>query len=494
MTTSHRPSVASMAVAALFASAASPAFAVDWPSGYSKCADQGETCKAGATKRSVSFGIKNKWVTKTLSGNIACTVATFGSDPYPEKTKKCAVGPVAAPAPAPAPAPSPAPAPAPTPAPAPAPAPAPSADASRDAAPATGWASQSGGTKGGSAAATAFIYQVDTATELLAAIKAGKDTAKIIKVTGRIDMAAADNGGAFKSTSDQSTRGSLKLGSNTTLIGVGGTAGLINAAIKLSGVDNVIVRNLTIVNPCDVSPVWDPNDGDSGNWNSEFDGVTVDDSTHVWIDHNSFTDVPVTDDLLPIVNGKRTQCHDGALDVKNGSDYVTVSNNVFAQHDKNNLIGSSDSTTSDNGHLTVTFHNNLFTNITERSPRVRFGKVHVYNNLYLGSKADAAYPHGYSIGVAYLAKIISEANSFEIQGANSCTSVLKNPGSSSKTGAITDTGSLVNGAALNLSQCSFASDVGWTVPYAYRSALLPAASVKAAVQAQAGAGKLTVAP
>jgi len=307
-------------------------------------------------------------------------------------------------------------------------------------------------------------------------------------------MAAADNGGAYKSTSDQSTRGSLKLGSNTTLIGVGGTAGLINAAIKLSGVDNVIVRNLTIVNPCDVSPVWDPNDGDSGNWNSEFDGVTVDDSTHVWIDHNSFTDVPVTDDLLPIVNGKRKQCHDGALDVKNGSDYVTVSNNVFAQHDKNNLIGSSDSTTSDNGHLTVTFHNNLFTNITERSPRVRFGKVHVYNNLYLGSKADAAYPHGYSIGVAYLAKIISEGNSFEIQGANSCTSVLKNPGSSSKTGAITDTGSLVNGAALNLSQCSFASDVGWTVPYAYRSALLPAASVKAAVQAQAGAGKLTVAP
>ena len=480
----NRPTPAMLAVAALFAAVSTPALAVDWPSNYSKCADEGETCKAGSTSRSVSFGIKNQWVTKTLSGNIACTLATFGSDPYPGKAKKCAVGPAAAPAPAPSPAPAPAPAPAPS----------PSGDASLDVAPSTGWASQYGGTRGGSAAAATAVYKVYTATELLAAIKTGSDTAKIIKVTGRIDMAAADNGGAFKSTSDQSARSSLRLGSNTTLIGVGPTAGLVNAAIKIIGADNVIVRNLSIIDPCDVSPLWDPNDGSAGNWNSQFDGITVDDSTHVWIDHNTFTDAPVTDDLLPVINGKRKQCHDGALDVKNGSDYVTVSNNVFDRHDKNNLIGSSDSTTSDNGHLTVTFNNNLFTNITERAPRVRFGKVHVYNNLYLGSKADAAYPHGYSIGVAYLAKIISESNVFDIQGANGCQSVLKNPGSSSKTGAITDTGSLVNGSALVLSQCGFASDVGWTVPYAYRSALLPAASVKAAVLAQAGAGKLAVAP
>jgi pectate lyase len=360
-------------------------------------------------------------------------------------------------------------------------------------APGTGWASQSGGTRGGSTAAAAAIYRVDTATELLAAVKAGGDTAKIIKVTGRIDMAAADNGGAFKSTSDQANRGELKLGSNTTLIGVGANAGFVNANIKINGVDNVIVRNLTIIDPCDVSPLWDPNDGSSGNWNSEFDGITVDDSTHVWIDHNRFTDSPVTDDLLAVVNGKRKQCHDGSLDVKNGSDYVTISHNVFDQHDKNNLIGSSDSKTTDNGHLTVTFHNNLFTNITERAPRVRFGKVHVYNNLYQGSTANAAYPYGYSIGVAYLAKIISENNVFEIQGANSCASVMKNPGSSSKTGAIAEAGSLLNGAALNMSQCSFSSDVGWAVPYS-RSALLPAASVKASVQAQAGVGKLTVKP
>ena len=359
-------------------------------------------------------------------------------------------------------------------------------------APTTGWASEAGGTSGGSTAADSAVYKVTNATELLAALKAGGSAATIVKVIGTIDMAAADNGGAFKSTSDQKARARLTVKSNTTLIGAGTNAGLVNAYMQVSSAQNVIIRNLHIVNPCDVSPVWDPNDGDVGNWNSEYDGITVDGSNHVWIDHNTFTDAPQTDDLSPIENGKLKQCHDGALDVKNGSDYVTVSNNVFDQHDKNNLIGSSDSTTSDDTHLTVTFHGNLFSQVTERAPRVRFGSVHVYNNYYEGSKSHPVYAHQYSIGVAYKAKIISENNAFDIQGANSCTSVLKNPGSSSKTGAIKESGSLINGAALDISQCSFSAAVGWTVPYAYSSALLPAASVKAAVKASAGSGKLTV--
>ena len=77
------------------------AHAVDWPSGYSKCADEGGTCRVGTTARSVSFGIKDRWVIKALQGDKACTVATFGSDPYPGLAKKCAIGPAAAPAPAP---------------------------------------------------------------------------------------------------------------------------------------------------------------------------------------------------------------------------------------------------------------------------------------------------------------------------------------------------------------------------------------------------------
>ena len=65
------------AVTTLLCGAAAPAMARDWPSGYSTCADQGETCKVGSATRQVSFGIKDKWVIKSLSGNIACRIGKW---------------------------------------------------------------------------------------------------------------------------------------------------------------------------------------------------------------------------------------------------------------------------------------------------------------------------------------------------------------------------------------------------------------------------------
>ncbi|WP_426166645.1 pectate lyase family protein [Pseudoduganella sp. R-34] len=456
-------------------------FAADWPSGYSKCADQGGTCKVGTSSRQVSYGIKDKWVVKTLAGDILCATSTFGSDPSPGVTKKCAVGPLSSTTPTPTP----------TPTPDPTPAPAPAANATKEAAPSTGWAGQGGGTTGGAAAPASAIYLVNTGSQLVAALKAQGNNPKIIKLQGTINMAAADNGGPFTSATDEGLRLQIKPGSNTTLIGVGNDARLVNGNIVLNGVQNVIVRNLTIQNPCSLYPVWDPNDGSSGNWNSEYDGITISNSRNVWVDHNVFTDGSITDDKLPVENGKVKQCHDGALDVKNGSDYVTVSNNRFELHQKNNLIGSSDSKTTDDGHLTVTFHNNHFLNVAERGPRVRFGKVHLYNNYFEGSRSHAVYPNHYSIGVAYKAKIISQNNAFDIAGASSCPQVVTNPGSSSKTGAITDAGSLLNGAALNLStKCSFSNQVGWSVPYSVSP--LAASAVKASVLSNAGTGKITV--
>ena len=58
------------------------------------------------------------------------------------------------------------------------------------------------------------------------------------------------------------------------------------------------------------------------------------------------------------------------------------------------------------------------------------------------------------------------------------------------TGAISDTGSLLNGSALNLAgACSFAV-ANWTIPYAYSP--VPASEVRARVLSNAGVGKLTV--
>jgi pectate lyase len=295
-------------------------------------------------------------------------------------------------------------------------------------------------------------------------------------------------GRPYTSTADQSARGAIRLKNNTTLIGDGTNSGLVNGHIILSNVSQIIIRNLKIQNPCDVEPVWDPTDGATGNWNAAYDAIGISGSDHIWIDHNAFTDAPVTDNYLPIENGHVKQCHDGAVDITNASDYVTVSYNVFGEHDKNNLIGSSPTATADEGKLRVTFSNNVFRAIQSRAPRVRFGQVHLFNNYYVGSKTADVYKNSYSVGPGANAKILSNANVFEIAGASGCDSVIRNPGDATA-GTFKDTGSLLNGAALGA--CAVSNATTWTPPYAYTPR--PAALVKANALAQAGGGKLTTA-
>lgn len=362
-----------------------------------------------------------------------------------------------------------------------------------------GWATQSGGTTGGAKAAAAQIYTVSTKAQLVKALagtdpatgKTNKTAPKIIKWVGTIDMT---EGKPFTDHTDQATRAEVKLQPNTTIIGVGATAYLPNGWFKISGIDNVIVRNIKVTNPCDLAPKWDAGDGD-GNYNSEFDGMTVDHSTHVWIDHMWFTDAPYTDDKLPIGNKdkngvpKHIQCHDGSLDIKKASDYVTVSNSIFEQHDKNSLLGSSDSNTGDEGHQTVSFVGDLYRNVGQRSPRVRFAMVHMAGNYFVGNTTGAVYPHLYSIGTGFKSKIISENNVFEITGARagSCTDVVKNPNTANPEGAFKDSGSLVNGTAL--AGCSAPTTVGWSLP-GYPYPKTATAQVKTSVLANAGTGKI----
>jgi pectate lyase/lysophospholipase L1-like esterase len=236
-----------------------------------------------------------------------------------------------------------------------------SRQAAREHAPADGWAGMEGGTQGGASAAASAVHTVGTRGELLAALApaaaAAPDHARIIQVRGTIDMA------------DGAKPGVVRLPSHTTLIGLGEDAGFGNASIVVANASQVIIRNLTISNPCDPEPKWDPQDGPNGNWNSQFDGITVTGSHHVWIDHNSFTDAPRTDGQAPKENGMMKQCHDGALDITAASDFVTVSNNHFALHEKNTLVGGSDRATGDDGHLRVTFANNFFDHVAARALR-----------------------------------------------------------------------------------------------------------------------------
>ena len=227
-------------------------------------------------------------------------------------------------------------------------------DPAREVAPSDGWAAMAGGTTGGSAATGDQIYTVSTRAQLLNALATGASQPKIIKLVGTIDMS---EGVPFANKADQDLRAQVRLPSNTTLIGAGAGAGLVNGRIEINGVSNVIVRNLKIVAPCDVATVWDPTDGATGSWNAAYDAIGIQGAEHVWIDRNTITDVPVTDDTLPIENGKTKQCHDGAIDITRGANYVSVTYNVFDRHDKMMLIGHSDSNTADIGRLKITIAN-----------------------------------------------------------------------------------------------------------------------------------------
>ena len=126
-------------------------------------------------------------------------------------------------------------------------------------------------------------------------------------------------------------------------------------------VSNVIIRNLTLIGPGAVDV------GGS-------DLMTISGgSRHVWVDHCEFVDGM-----------------DGNFDINSFSDFITVSwcrfrytENTY-DHANTNLVGSNDRAES-NGedNLNITFaYCNWAEGCNQRMPMVRFGTIHLLNNLY----------------------------------------------------------------------------------------------------------------
>ncbi|MFI1734679.1 polysaccharide lyase family 1 protein [Streptomyces acidicola] len=320
-----------------------------------------------------------------------------------------------------------------------------------------GWASEGTGTTGGSAADAAHVYTVTTWDEFRAALKDGGDAPKIIKIKGMID-AVSEGCDAFEaegydfqqyladydpavwghdtpvsgeqedlraaSAAGQDKAIKANVPANTTIVGVGKDAGILGGSLQIKGVDNVILRNLTIEAPVDCFPQWDPTDDNkTGAWNSEYDGVVVYGSTHVWIDHNTLSDGRYPDSSLPSYFGKVYQQHDGLVDIVRGANHVTVSWNSFKDHDKTMLIGNSDSAGStDSGKLKVTLHHNRFEGIVERAPRVRFGQVDTYNNHYV---VTAGQKFGYTFGIGASSQLYATDNAISLPAGVSAAKTLK---------------------------------------------------------------------
>ncbi|KAI3968992.1 hypothetical protein MKW92_035948 [Papaver armeniacum] len=85
-------------------------------------------------------------------------------------------------------------------------------------------------------------------------------------------------------------------------------------------------------------------------------------SKHIWIDRCSLSDFD-----------------DGCIDITRESTDITVSRCHFYKHDKTMLIGADPTDVTDRC-IRVTIHHCFFDGTVQRHPRVRFAKVHLYNN------------------------------------------------------------------------------------------------------------------
>ena len=386
-----------------------------------------------------------------------------------------------------------------------------------------GWAAAVGGTRGGADAKPEHVLDVRTRAELAAAFALG-EVPKIVQVRGRIDLSVDDANrplgfqdyrdpaftlAAFeaayapatwgrnkpegpqeearrRSAHNQSARVVLRVPSNTTLVGLGPDARIVNGMLLLDGVRQVIVRHLHFSDAFDHFPAWDPNDNAGGEWNADYDNLSLRRSTHVWVDHCTFDDGARPDPTARRAMGRRLQHHDGLLDVTQQSDFITLSWNHFRDHDKTSLVGSGDGVQADAGRLRVSYHHNLWERTVSRQPRVRYGQVHVFNNLYVGSAAGD-YPYDYAIGLGHASRVFSEHNVWETTSG----SLVKRWNGH----VFFDRDSLHNGKPVDLMAAlraanpgvAIGGDVGWVPPH--RAGLDDAASVAAKVRAGAGAGR-----
>jgi len=224
-----------------------------------------------------------------------------------------------------------------------------------------GYATLNGGTTGGAGGPTVVVNNFADFNHYV-----GTNVPYNIHVSGTIDLGNSN----------------VRVRDNKTIIGFGTDAKLIGD-LKVFRNNNVIIRNITFTNPSGV--------GDK-------DGLTLQECLNVWVDHCTFVDGD-----------------DGNLDISHAADWVTVSwchfyyTNPSAEHRFSNLVGHSDNNADeDEGKLHITFHHNWWGQfVHERMPRVRFGRVHLYNNFY------NATGNNYCIRAAVGSEILVENNYFD---------------------------------------------------------------------------------
>ena len=283
----------------------------------------------------------------------------------------------------------------------------------------------------------------------------------------------------------------LNLKSNTTLIGLDSSSGIIGGTISISSVSNVAIRNLVLKDAYDPFPHHESNDG----WNSQYDGITVQGTcSGIWIDHCTFKDSlnGSASTLDYVTNASGTKEHwnpyDGQCDIKGTISSMTVSYCKFMNHDKTMLLCSS---TKDTGTKNITLAYNYFYGCKQRLPMVGIANLHIFNNYF--AAGDGTYSsNDYAIGLRYSAQVVSENNSFSswIKYAYKNQGIKAISGTSARLYSTGDSDSSQNGNKIDSSyQTSTRSDL-FAVGYSY--SLKESSELETYIPANAGAGVWTV--
>lgn len=183
------------------------------------------------------------------------------------------------------------------------------------------------------------------------------------------------------------------------------------AAIEIRG-RGLLIENASVSNVIVENVIFGGGDGDAI---AVYRGPSS-----IWIDHCSFS-----------------AWGDGQVDITEAATDVTVSWSYFHDHEIGMLVGARPDATED-ALIRATIHHNRFERVDERSPRARFGKVHVANNLFVDWG-------GYAIGASQRSEVAADSNIF-VAGRNKIA-IRDIVGSDPEHGSVRTTGAwLLEGA------------------------------------------------
>ncbi|KAL3422291.1 Pectate lyase plyB 1 [Phlyctema vagabunda] len=247
---------------------------------------------------------------------------------------------------------------------------------------------------------TQYIMSLNSSyTDSVAAAAAANGTIDGYNATEYLVLLKKMNGWRPQAQNSQKIWAAINVQSNLTLIGWDGDAYLNGVSLIFNAVSNIIVRNLKMSSVRDCFPAPET----LTSWNARYDAMSLVTSTNFWIDGNIFADGPAPVAPEPVIWNYQVDRYDGLVDCEDGSDNITFSHNVVANHHKSMLLGGGlKERERDLGKMRFTLFGNHFLNSNSRNPLMRFGTFYIINNLFTNLALNASFyqrPFQYNFGI-----------------------------------------------------------------------------------------------